>query len=82
MNALFTFPSVPNDASNAGGVIGCTFKTNTMRYLVSMPNEEPFFTNIFQPEDHFCTGMIVYDLVKLEYYDHAGKWKAIAVDHL
>ena len=53
-----------------------------MRYLVTSANHEPFFTEWFQPENHFATGMVVYDLQGKRYMKAMGVWEEIETDSL
>lgn len=53
-----------------------------MRYLVTSPGNEPFFTNWFDAENNFNEGMTVYDLAKFVYTTDGINWTEIEEDHL
>lgn len=53
-----------------------------MRYLVVTENEEPFFSNWFQPENHFVKGMKVFDILLSKYTVNGIDWNEIQIDHL
>jgi hypothetical protein len=53
-----------------------------MRYLVTMPDNEPFFTEWFDTENHFAETMVVYDLAKGLYTTDGVTWEEIQEDHL
>lgn len=53
-----------------------------MNYLIIPPNNPPFLTKWFIPENNFIQGMIVFDLYTKTYYDGDGEWKDIPEDHL
>ena len=55
-----------------------------MRYLITTNDNDPFFTDIFDPENHFNSesGMTVYDLMKMEYTTDGVNWLYIVIDHL
>lgn len=55
-----------------------------MRYLVTTKNKSPFFTNWFEPENHFNPDveMVVYDLVELKFTTDGKTWEDIEIDHL
>lgn len=56
-----------------------------MRYLITTKEaNEPFFTQWFEPENHFNgdLGMIVYDLLKFKYTTDGKTWNDIEFDHL
>lgn len=53
-----------------------------MRYLITQPGHEPFYTNIFDPENHFAPGMVVFDLRNYLHMTDGANWTATAVDQL
>lgn len=53
-----------------------------MRYLVYIPGGEPFFTNNFQPENHFVDGMVVFDTNYDKYTTDGKQWHDIPSDEL
>jgi len=53
-----------------------------MRYLVTSANNEPFFTEWFDAENHFSPGMVVYDLQEGKYMATPGVWEGIETDSL
>lgn len=56
-----------------------------MRYLITTnETDKPFFTDWFDSENNFNPhiGMIVYDLVRLEFTTDGKTWKPIDIDHL
>jgi hypothetical protein len=55
-------------------------KKQEMRYLVTSANHNPFFTEWFEPENHFATGMVVYDLKQGKYMKAMGVWEEIETD--
>ncbi len=52
-----------------------------MRYLIIMPGHVPFFTEYFDPENHFVPGMTAIDIHFDQYWDGHG-WGDIQEDHL
>lgn len=54
------------------------------RYLVTTQDNDPFFTQFFNPENHFVPDvrMVVYDLISRLYTDDGEEWFPIEVDHL
>lgn len=52
-----------------------------MRYLVHIPDTEPFLTKWYNA-DNFVQGMIVYDLAKQLYTNDGVNWKEIEEDSL
>lgn len=52
-----------------------------MRYLV-YHNNESFFTNWFEEDNHYSPGMIVFDLEYGKFTDDGKTWKDIEEDHL
>ena len=52
------------------------------RYLVTMPSHEPFYTDYFEPENHFTPGMVVYDLREYLHTTDGLNWTATAIDQL
>ena len=52
-----------------------------MRYLIT-GNFKPFFTDLFEPENHFADGMTVYDLYGHIYTTDGKKWQSISIDTL
>lgn len=55
-----------------------------MRYLVTSNANPPFYTNWFNPEDHFVayTEMVVYDLTSHKYTIDGRCWWDIKFDNL
>lgn len=56
-----------------------------MRYLVTFQTDnEPFFTNWFDPENHFNKElkMIVFDLIEFQFTIDGVTWVNIPIDHL
>lgn len=52
------------------------------RYLITTNDGTPFLTHWFQPENHFCWGMTVYNLEELTYTMDGLTWNEILEDHL
>lgn len=55
-----------------------------MRYLIVTDPWEPFYTEWFNPENHFNkeAGMIVFDLLNHIYTTDGKIWNPIPKDHL
>jgi len=53
-----------------------------MRYLVTVPDYAPFFTNNFEAANHWQDGMVVYDLKEERYTTDGEYWMAIEFDIL
>ena len=54
-----------------------------MQYLIIPPGpEKPFYTNWFEPENHFSAGMLVIDLLWDHFTDDGVNWLPIQFDHL
>ena len=55
-----------------------------MRYLITTAGGEPFFSDFFEPENHFSenVGMVVFDLVNHTYTTDGATWVEIKEDHL
>lgn len=55
-----------------------------MRYLITTGEIKPFFTDVFDPKNHFNyeIGMIVYDLKNHCYTVDGITWNEIEFDHL
>ena len=53
-----------------------------MRYLIQPIVGPPFFTWIFNTENHYAAGMIVYDLRYKKYTTDGKAWLDISEDHL
>ena len=53
-----------------------------MRYLITMPYNEPFFTEWFDAENNFAETMTVYDLAEGFYTTDGITWKEIQEDQL
>ena len=58
-----------------------------MRYLVITisdiaGNKDVFFTEWFEPENHFVPGMVVIDTHKNIFTDDGQVWQEIEFDHL
>ena len=55
------------------------------QYLITTNTiESPFFTNWFDPENHFNMneGMVVYDLRNAKFTTDGTQWQPINEDHL
>ncbi len=53
-----------------------------MKYLITVPGEEPFLTIWFDFENDFQDGMVVYDLFKHTYSTDGINFKEIEFDRL
>lgn len=53
-----------------------------MTYLIIDPSNTPFYTNWFDPENHFIQGMIVINLLKGQYSINGFFWLNIEEDFL
>lgn len=55
-----------------------------MRYLIyyEKRDQDPFFTDWFQYEDHWEEGMIVFDLVGKKWTSNGLDFNIIGIDHL
>ena len=53
-----------------------------MRYLITTLEYPPFLTFLFEPENHFCPGMVVYDLKAQTYTTDGVTWIEIEIDVL
>lgn len=53
-----------------------------MRYLITMHEHEPFRTEFFDFENHFCAHMVVYDLLKNVYTTDGKNWLTLQIDVL
>jgi len=54
-----------------------------MRYLITTKEvKSPFLTEWFDPENHFNTDMVVYDLCKNEFTTDGKTRHKIEIDHL
>mgnify|MGYP003425763136 FL=1 len=60
------------------------FKITCMRYLITMTEEPPFFTNWFSYENNWAdgTGMVVYDLFQSLYTTDGKTWEPVETDEL
>ncbi len=52
-----------------------------MQYLIQFPGSPPFFTNYFDPANHYIKGLFVVDLINKKYFDGIS-WVEIDKDHL
>jgi hypothetical protein len=55
-----------------------------MNYLIVTNNNEPFYTNWFDPENHFIKDveMVVFNLLTHKYTTNGKDWYDIMQDHL
>ena len=53
-----------------------------MKYLIYIPEGEPFFTNWFEAENHFVNGMVVFDLYQGLFTTDGTTWLPITEDRL
>ena len=52
-----------------------------MRYLITTPDQPPFFTKWYNHEN-YQSGMIVYDLLTLLFSEDGVNWNEISIDKL
>lgn len=53
-----------------------------MKYLITLPNQEPFLTNWYDYENNYSEGMIVYDLETYKFTIDGKTWNDIMEDSL
>lgn len=53
-----------------------------MRYLVTMKDDTPFYTEWFDAENNYVEGMVVYDLDNDKYTEDGTTWQEITYDQL
>lgn len=55
-----------------------------MRYLVTTTDNPPFYTESFEPDNHFNqdVGMVVFDLYHLTFMTNGKDWNLTEIDHL
>ena len=54
-----------------------------MRYLITTTDgKRPFLSNWFDANNHFETGMIVYDIRNYLYTTDGKTWQDLEADHL
>ena len=53
-----------------------------MRYLITHPEHQPFFSQWFEYNNHYIEGMIIYDLMDKSYSKDGIIWIGIEIDHL
>jgi hypothetical protein len=54
-----------------------------MRFLiVSRPPNPPFYTEWFDPKNHFRPGMLVFDLRERTFTEDGYHWRLIEFDNL
>ena len=53
-----------------------------MRYLVTSPRFEPFFTEWFTVENNLADDMVVFDMHLNKYIKKGIEWTEIETDHL
>lgn len=54
------------------------------RYLITIPNKEPFLSHWFDADNHFNAelGMVVFDLANGLYTTDGKNWKELNENHL
>lgn len=52
------------------------------QYLITGEDIEPFTTELFEYENHYQDGMVVYDLHSQGYTTDGKNWKQYETDHL
>jgi len=53
-----------------------------MKYLIYIPGMHPFFTNVFDAENYFVDGMIVFNVHQYLYTTDGTTWLRIVEDKL
>jgi hypothetical protein len=51
-------------------------------YLITQPGTEPFLTKYFDPENHWQSGMVVFNCATSEYTTDGTHWQLLSTDQL